>query len=160
MGSYTFIDHTADIAVLIKGSTIEELFINAALAWKESVSETITQDTVEQGETVERGEVEQNILHEKIISITETSREELLVSFLSELNFLISAKKWIFNSVKDIKILSVEKKDEFTLNALIAGEEFNPLRYKLKEEIKAVTFHQMKITFDNKEFSTIVVFDI
>lgn len=144
MGSYRFLDHTADIAFEVRGNSLEELFTASALAWKESV--------IEEFDAGGNAEI-------KMIHLDEYSSEELLVNFLSELNFLLSARKWVMISIDNIDISKADA-DGLHLDATIKGFQVDPEKQKLKEEIKAVTFHQMNIEEDSGEFSTIVVFDI
>lgn len=141
MLNYKFLDHTADIAVEVTGSSLEDLFTASAAALHESI-------------------VEKHILEnrdEKQFSFTEDTVEELLVTFLSELNFLVLTSKWMFNSVREINI---NKNDKWHLDAAISGETFNPAKHILKEEIKAVTYHQMNITNENGIYRTKIIFDI
>jgi SHS2 domain-containing protein len=140
--SYSFLDHTADIAVEVSGQTLEELFLSSAAAWKESV--------VEQKEF--------RVSDSKNISITSESLEILLVQFLSELNYFLLTKKWLINSIEELKI--TEQNERYHLNAKIYGEEYDSKKHILKAEVKAVTFHQMEIKKRKNEFSTSIVFDI
>ena len=71
-GSYKFIDHTADIVFEVEGKTIEELFNTASIAWKEAVLET---------------ERRLNASGKNELSINAASLEQLVVDFLSELNY-------------------------------------------------------------------------
>jgi len=142
MKKFKFIDHTADIAVEVYGETLEKLFENSAEAWLTSVLEEIP---------AERKEI-------KSIELEANSIEELLVDFLNELNYLLLTKKWIYSSPKNLEI--IQTKDSYQFKAAIYGEEFSNERYRLKEEIKAVTYHQMKIEKTENYFKTIIVFDI
>lgn len=139
---YYFIDHTADIAFVVEGDTIEELFIASALAWKESVVEEF-QPLSKIG---------------KEIVIEDSSYEELLVHFLGELNFLFQTGSWILTDITEIKIEEVG--NTIRLSAALTGEEIVESRHKLKMEIKAVTFHQMEIRKINDKFFTRIVLDI
>jgi len=139
---YNFIDHTADIAVEVKSNTIEELFIASAYAWQESV--------------IEKNEIK--ISDKREINVNELSYEELLVRFLDELNFLLLTKKWIMGKLNQIEI---KKKNEmYNLTAVMSGDSISLKRYRLKVEIKAITFHQMEIKNINNEYTTRIVFDI
>lgn len=140
--SYTFLDHTADIAVDVSGQSLEDLFLSAAAAWKESVVE---QKEFSGSDT-------------KNISIAGDSLEILLVQFLSELNYFLSTKKWLMNSVEELEIK--EQNNRYHLNARIYGEAYDPEKHLLKEEIKAITFHQMEIKKKKNEYFTSIVFDI
>lgn len=139
---YNFIDHTADIAVEVKGDTIEEMFTASAFAWQESV--------------VEKSWIK--LSDEKEINVEELSYEELLVRFLDELNFLLSTKKWIMIDINKIEIKNTD--DKLKLKAVVTGEKFDEKKHRLKIEIKAVTFHQMEIKNIDNEYSTRIVFDI
>jgi SHS2 domain-containing protein len=84
--SYTFLDHTADIAVEVSGESLEVLFLSSASAWKESVVE---QKELSGGDT-------------KNISISSELLEILLVQFLSELNYFLLAKKWLMDYIGEL----------------------------------------------------------
>jgi SHS2 domain-containing protein len=139
---YNFIDHTADIAVEVKGDTIEELFTASAFAWRESV--------------IEKDKI--NLFDQQEINIYEISYEELLVHFLDELNYLFLTRKWIMSGINKIEIQ--KKNDKLKLKAIVTGESYNDKRHQLKVEIKAVTFHQMEIKKVNNEYFTRIIFDI
>lgn len=139
---YNYLDHTADIAVDIEASTVEELFIGAAFALQETICENNANNS-----TVE-----------KEIKLSDASMEILLVSFLSELNYLFQSENWMFSSIREIKIRNVDQ--AWNLNAKIGGYKFDRTMMKLKSEIKAVTYHQMEIKEWNGKFSTRIVFDI
>lgn len=139
--NYNFLDHTADIAFEAEADSIEELFTASAFAFKETVAEEFS---------LEKNE-------EKVIEKMEFSLEELLVTFIDELNFILQTKRWIIHDIKNLEISEVNKK--FKLFAQISGEPVSE-KHHLKEEIKAVTFHQMNIKKANNKFITRVVFDI
>lgn len=139
---YKFIDHTADIAVEVSGNSYEELFLAALNGWKDSV--------------IELSEVKREAV-EKNISLEEDSPEELLVSFLQELNYLLESKK---NFPLDIKNIKIEKIDKaFLLESTILFGNIL-VEDNIKAEIKAVTFHQLDIKKVNGIYKTIIVFDI
>lgn len=139
---YIFIDHTADIAVEVKGDSIEELFVASALSWQES--------------TIDKREIK--LLDEKEINVEELSYEELLVHFLDELNFLLLSMKWIMGQIKKIEIK--KNGDGIKLKAFVTGENIDFNKHHLKVEIKAVTFHQMEIKKSDNKYFTRIVFDI
>ena len=81
---YQFIEHTADIAVEILANSIEDLFSISCYAWRDAALEI----------------EDSSLTDEQTISLCADSFEELLVQLLNELNFLLSTKHWVFNSVK------------------------------------------------------------
>lgn len=140
-GSYKQIDHTADIAFEVSGESLEELFKASSKAWLTSV---IDETTFSHGEI-------------KKLKLNSFSKEQLLVDFLSELNFYLFTKKWLCYLVDD---LSIEKKeDDWSLSAGLTGINISS-KIHLKHEIKAITFHQMNIKKSGNVFSTPLVFDI
>ena len=140
--SFKFIDHTADIAVDVKSKSLEGLFIDSAMAWRQSVA----------------NETPYSLDMVQTLNIVTNSIETLLVNFLNELNYLLFSKKWLMNSVEGIKIL----KDElnWNLEVKIRGEVYSQFKHSLKVEIKAVTFHQMNIEEKDDKYKTRIVFDI
>ena len=141
MRRFKFIEHTADIAVIVEGDSPEELFTASAEAFAESIagkfipSEPVTYDLILSAET----------------------NEELLVEFLNELNYLAEVKKLIYAEAQRVAI-SV-KDNIFELTARIKLHKLEP-GYVLDNEIKAITYHQMKIEFKDNIYSTRIVFDI
>jgi SHS2 domain-containing protein len=140
--SFRFIEHTADIAVEVEGNTIEEVFISACQAWRESVVDLISL----QKET------------SKKIILCGSSFDLLLMELLSEINFQLYTKKWLFVNIH--KLLITETDSGYQLDVEMFGQKFNELNHRLKEEIKAVTFHQMKIQKYDSFFKTRIIFDI
>lgn len=139
--AYRFLDHTADIAVEVSADTIEELFISSASAWRDTVIENQPEG-----------------MDEKRIYLKEITLEEVLVNFLDELNYLLYSKRWLFSSVKKLSLKF--KAGSWDFDCRILGTELNESKHSIKEEIKAVTFHQMLIQKMNGQFNTKIVFDI
>ncbi len=140
--SYKYIDHTADIAIEVSGSTYAELFIAALTGWKDSI--------------IKVSQIERTT-EKKEITLSEHSAEELLVSFLQELNYLFENKKLFPAELNDIHI--EQENDQFLLRSVIlftsvAADD------EVKTEIKAVTFHQLDIKKVNDVYKTLIVFDI
>ncbi len=140
--NYKYIDHTADIAIEVSGITYAELFIAALAGWKDSIIK------------VSPGERD---TEKREITLTENSVEELLVSYLQELNYLFENKKLFPAELNDIHI---EQKDgRFLLKDVIGFTSVSP-DDDVKTEIKAVTFHQLDIKKVNDVYKTLIVFDI
>lgn len=139
--SYSFVDHTADIAVELIGGSLDELFTAGAEAWLVSVAGEIK---TEDDDLIE-------------LELSADSKEELLVTFLNELNYFLITKKWLCTSIQSIKIF--DDVDGCELSAELKGVKLkNDIH--LKNEIKSVTYHQLEIIERDGDFSTLVVFDI
>ena len=135
---YEQLEHAGDIRIKVFGSSIEELFKNAGFALYDLITDADKINT-EFAETVE---------------VSGIDREELIVNWLSELNYLFLTEAKIFNKFEIERITATE------LNATVLGEKFNPHRHPLKNEIKAVTFHDLLIKQVRKRWETKIVFDI
>ncbi len=140
--TFKFIDHTADIAVEAAGSTYEELFLAALEGWKNSVMDPEEHNTG---------------MEIKSINLEEDSIEELLVSFLQEFNYLFESRKIFPSLINELKI--IDNENVFQLESNIAFCRI-PDTVNVKNEIKAVTFHQLDIKKEDDLYKTIIVFDI
>jgi SHS2 domain-containing protein len=139
--SYKFVDHTADIAAELTGSSLDELFVAGAEAWFVSI---VGEIKIEDDDMLE-------------LELTAGSKEELLVTFLNELNYLLITKKWLYSSIQSIKIFDDSEGCE--LSAELKGTKLKD-DHQLKHEIKSVTYHQVEIIEKNGDYSTLIVFDI
>lgn len=141
MEGYNFIDHPADIAVEVNAESIETLFEISAEAWKATAMENSSSESP----------------FEFKIELESLSLEELLVEFLSELNFKFFSEKLVYSKTKSF---TIEEDSIIRVKAELYFEDFNPLLHQVKNEIKAITFHQMNIQKKNNTYSTKIVFDI
>lgn len=139
--NYKFIDHTADIACEVLGDTLEELFTASVEAWRRSV--------VEETKYCER-EI-------KKFKLKASSKEQLLVDFISEINYYLFTRNWLFNLVMELEIK--QKNDTWILSTEIEGMPVTQ-DVEIKQEIKAITFHQMNIEKRENKYYTLIVFDI
>ena len=139
--NYKFIDHTADIACEVSGDTLEELFTASVEAWRSSVVE------------------ETNYCNREIkkFKLKASSKEQLLVDFISELNFKLFVRNWLFNLIILLEIK--QKNDTWILSTEIEGMPVSE-DVEIKQEIKAITFHQMNIEKSENQYHTLIVFDI
>jgi len=139
--SYKFIDHTADIAAQISGSSLEELFAAGAEAL---LSSYVDEKQFEADDILE-------------FDLSASSKEELLITFLNEINYLLITKKWIYLSIHSIKIFN--DTDGYELSVELNGTELKK-DIQFKQEIKSITYHQVEFVKTKDEYSTLVVFDI
>ena len=139
---YKFIEHTADIAVEVKAGSLEDLFSLSCHAWRDAALESVDTSSTEW----------------KFVYFSAGTAEELLVQLLGEINFLLYAHQWVFNSVEELKIITDD--NEFKLYADLLGGPLDFTVHHMKEEIKAVTYHQMRIEKNEELYTTRIVFDI
>ena len=66
------------------------------------------------------------------------------------------------NRVRDLLFhdLEIEMTGKYGVKAKLSGEKFDPARHELELDIKAATYHNLKIQRVNDRFIAEVVFDI
>ena len=88
------------------------------------------------------------------IVVTGEDQADLLVNFLREALYLWNGEGFL------IKTCSVREAAPQRLKALLRGECFDPVRHRIKQEIKAVTYHQASVCETEKGWIAKVVFDV
>ncbi len=131
----------ADVAFLARGDTPSELFKAAALATAEVMVNPNGIDVVVR----------------KDLAIRAENLEDLLFNWLSELVYVKDVEYLIFS---EFDITIVEDKGGHLLTATLGGEEIDPRRHELGQDIKAVTYHLFEIKEVNGRYEARVVLDI
>lgn len=135
---FKILDHTADIRVRVSGKTLEELLKSAALGFMSLVTDT---SGVEPSEKV-------------AFEVHGENGEELLIKMLGEILYLHQVEKMVFSDI-DITLTGGNK-----LEAVLYGEKTDPERHELELDIKAATYHNLKIVKANDRLMAEIVFDI
>lgn len=147
MQYYELLEHTADIGIRLKAKDINELFKNVAMAMFDIMSERKSPDPRQSVGAPS---------HQSPVKITIEQKaenlEELFINWLNELLSLSSAKELIFTGIK------INKLSETALAATAIGE--NIADYKVNTEIKAATYHQLKLEPINSGWQAEVIFDV
>ncbi len=142
MEKFEWIDHPSDIGFRAYGRDICEAFENAALALTEIMADV---DRIEK-----KGEIE--------IELKAEDRKALLFDWLDFLLYLYGAEDLIASGF-DVEEIS-EEEGEFNLKARIRGEQFDLERHGPGTEVKAVTYHMMKIDCGEDKCFVQVIVDI
>ena len=140
MKRYEFLEHTADVRVRIYGVTSEELFENAAFALFSLLTDYKPQR-----------------IKERTLTLDAEIQEDLLVHWLNELITLFFTYKFL-PAQYSLKI--EEKPSTKVLQAVVSGEDFDPYKNKINMEIKAATYHEVKIEKDKGGFKVDIIFDV
>ncbi|MFH1760653.1 MAG: archease [bacterium] len=136
------IEHTADVGIIAYGKTLEELFENAACGML----------------YISYGNLSIDADLSLKIDIEEPDEIHLLVAWLSELNYLTLTNDFLTHTIKDLKITQSEK--SWRLQAEIKGTQAATFLDFFNTEIKAVTYHQLKIEKKKNHYQCQVIFDI
>ncbi len=138
MKEFEIVEHTADVGIKAYGKSLAECFENAAKGMFAIITDNSKIDSV--------GEYR--------IELKSDSLEELLVDWLSELLFLNSAYNLVFGEFK----VDLDEKN-IRLNARALGEEYKRDKHGYGVEIKAVTYHMLRIK-KTYPYEVQVLFDI
>jgi SHS2 domain-containing protein len=136
-GSVEIIDHTADVGILVKSSTLGGLFEVAGLALTDLITSVETLD-----HWIERQ-----------FRLQEEDLDTLMVSWLQELIYLFETENLLFGRFQ----LTLQ---DCGLEGQAWGEPFNPESHAVKTEIKAVTYHQLEVAETEHGWQARVIFDI
>ncbi|MCX6574597.1 MAG: archease [Candidatus Aminicenantes bacterium] len=123
---YRILPHTADGKFQAFGRTLEEAFANAALAMSSLMWDW--------------SKVESRVRH--FVHVRGIDREQLLVKFLGETIYLFETKQFLLAKADGLRIRP--QFDGFSLEALLGGDTLSE-RYELFGDVKAVTYHELKI---------------
>jgi len=137
MKQYKQIPHTADIAALVHGETLPELFKNAAYAMFDLMADFKGLIGVET----------------KRIEVEAPDTESLLIEWLNEVLYAAYDKQVLFF---EFDILSMES------NKLIAEVRGQKIETddRIKADIKAATHHDVEIKKTVLGYEVIIVFDV
>lgn len=136
---YEFFEHTADIGVHVYGATLAELFENAAQAMYEALGKF---------ELTGRGS-------SRTVKIEATVLEDLLHDWLSELLYELETKHVFYTKI------TVLEAGPGMMTAELEGGTIDFARSQTNEEIKAVTYHQLRVEqLPDRTWRATVIFDV
>jgi SHS2 domain-containing protein len=130
---------TADVCFLAYGKDLNELFENSASAMFEVMVNT--------------KQIKPEI--KRTVEVKAEDRKSLLFDWLNELLVFYGSENLVFSEFK-VKLNEKENK----LMAYCYGEKINPKKHDLRTEVKAATYHQMKIEKVNGKWKAQVIVDI
>ncbi|HNR67749.1 MAG TPA: archease [bacterium] len=133
------LQHTADIGLALKASTLEELFKAAAIELFRLICSN-------SDEILEK--------EEHSLSVEGHDLEEMLVNWLSELNFLFQTEQIL---VAEIIALNIDK---LLLHAKFSADRLDSKRHQIHTEIKAVTYHDLLIRPISTGWEARIIFDV
>lgn len=131
---FAYGEHTADVLVIVKARSLEELFEVAAKAVYELMTDT--------------SKVEPKIN----ININEEGLDlyNLLYRYIEGLLYYTDSERLVFSRFKVYKIVH-QAEDVWKVYSEAWGEQFNPERHEHRTMVKAMTYAQMKIMKESEE---------
>lgn len=140
MGTYKFVEHTADEKFIARGDSLTDVFSTCVDAFCEVL--------------VPKQEVKNNFT--KTITIQAKRLRSLLYDFLNELVFYYDDEDLILRNVKEMRIK--ETPEGWELFCIVQGDKH--YSYDVEMEIKNMTYSDMEIWRDDDYVEITVVVDI
>ncbi len=141
MKRFQFLEHTADTAAWVYGGSLKELFTSAALAMYAVI--------VAKKKNRAKADLKEISFEKK-----EESLEDLLKAWLDELLFYFSSEKLILYRIKYLHI------DKNSFKAKVLLDSFDKEYYEMRSEIKAVTYHVLKVERIRNRWRGHIIFDV
>ncbi|MDH3882746.1 MAG: archease [Desulfobacterales bacterium] len=129
------VEHTADKALRVFGNDLTELFLSAATGLTHLMAADVSEISTE---------------IEKPIELDAIDAESLLVEWLSELAYWAESEMLVFKKFR------IQKATATHLQAKVFGGKAS----MLEKQIKAVTYHNLKIIRTSKGLEATIVFDV
>ena len=135
---YEFFEHTADLGLRVRAADLDTLFAEAAQALFSAVVEDLA--TVQPTQQID-------------IKIDGVDREFLLFDWLRELLYHFDAEQLLLGK------FAVHVRDD-GLTATAWGEPLDRARHNLEHEVKAITYHGLRLERTGDEWLAEVIVDI
>ena len=135
---YEFFEHTADLGLRVRAADLDTLFAEAAQALFTAIVDNL--DAVRPLQRVD-------------VSLTGTDREYLLFDWLKALLYRFDAEHLVFGRF-EVRVSA----DGLTGTAW--GEPLDPDRHELGHEVKAITYHGLRVEPEAGGWLAEVIVDI
>lgn len=135
---FRILDHTADLAIQIQGSDRKELYENACMA----LTHIMVSRDASPGASCTN------------IFLSGQDPIDLLVRWLGEILYLFAGEARVVTSVA-VRNITQER-----IDAVVETVPFDPRLHKIRNEVKAVTFHQAEVTEKDGQWFARVILDV
>jgi SHS2 domain-containing protein len=136
--NYRIIARQSELAVRVVGTSQTNLFVNAAFALFDVITET------EKIETKERMQLE----------VEGSDRDDLLVNWLRELLYLYQGSAYL------LREFVVQEMKDTVVKAEVSGEKLDPDRHEIKQEIAAVAYDQSHMQKTGDQWIAQVILEV
>lgn len=141
---YEFLEDvaTADVAIRVTATSLEALLFDAA----EATTNVMVDELASLARTVR-----------KTVEVEAQAPDELLVNFLQELIYFKDAERLLLRPER----VQVRRQDgRWTLTASLSGEVLDMRKHELKVDVKAVTYHRLRVEQTPTGWQADVILDI
>ena len=133
-----YIDHTGDAGILLRAVSLRQLFERAAWGMFSLLTNV----------------AEIRLVEEVPVQVEANDLPALMLAWLSELNYRHVTEHRLFGQF-EVSVIS----DQMVF-ARISGETINPGRHTIFTEIKAVTFHGLRLEKSDSGWESQIIFDL
>jgi SHS2 domain-containing protein len=135
---YEYFEHTADLGIRVRTKELGALFEEAATALFSAIVDDL-----------------QSVRHDRETSfqIAGAERDYLLFDWLKELLYRFDAEHMLYSKFE------VHVSDE-GMNGKAWGEPVDPARHVLSHEVKAITYHELRVEREGDDWIAEVIVDI
>jgi SHS2 domain-containing protein len=120
---YTILEHPSDLGIEARGKSMKDAFEFAAIGLLSIICDPASVIP----------------LDHRYVSVKGTDAENLLVKWLSEILYLYDGEDFLSS------FISIDRLSPTELDATVAGERVDEKKHRLKTDVKAVTYHQLKV---------------
>ncbi len=135
---FEILEHPSDLGIEAHGNSMQEVFRNAAHGFMSVIA----------------GASKIKSCENRSIVLQALDRENLMVRWLTEILYLYDAEKFLTADVK------FETLTDTLLKANLHGEPYDASRHELKLDVKAITYHQLKVEGHDGDWIARVFVDI
>jgi SHS2 domain-containing protein len=135
---FELFEHTADIGIRVRASSLDELLADAARGLFSIITANL--------ESVRP-------LQEITVTIAGDRYDDLLFDWLAELHYTFNTRRLLFS---EFNVKCTPK----GLTATARGEPIDRARHELDMEVKAITYHGLKVERDGEGWLAEVIVDL
>lgn len=135
---YSILEHPSDLGIEARGSSLIEVFQNAATALMSIIFDLKTVTATEC----------------RHITVSAIDEEQMLVKWLSEILYVYDGQRFACSE------FNIAELDRTHLEASVWGEMFLETKHRPKLDVKAVTYHQLSVKENDNGWIVRVFFDI
>lgn len=136
--NYRIIARQSELAVRVVGTSQTNLFVNAAFALFDVITDT---GSIEAKERMQ-------------LEVEGSDRDDLLVNWLRELLYLYQGSAYL------LKDFTVQEIRDTLVKAEVSGEKLDPDRHEIKQEIAAVAYDQSHMQKTGDQWIAQVILEV
>jgi SHS2 domain-containing protein len=136
--NYRIIARQSELAVRVVGRSQIGLFVNAAFALFDVITDS---DKIEAKERVQ-------------LEVEGSDRDDLLVNWLRELLYLYQGSAFL------LKEFTIQEMKDTIVKAEVSGEKLDPDRHEIKQEIAAVAYDQSHMQKTGDQWIAQVILEV